>query len=133
MATNKKIGNDFETEFCELLFQKGFWTHHLAQNAAGQPADVIAVRNGEAHLIDCKVCTNNEFSLSRIEENQTLSMALWSDSGNGMGWFAIKIEGEIVMISQWVLEYLSHKKKVLNQHDIHMNGLTFEKWLEKCK
>ena len=24
MATNRKIGNTFETEFCELLFQMGF-------------------------------------------------------------------------------------------------------------
>lgn len=133
MATNRKIGNSFETEFCELLFQHGFWCHNMAQNAAGQPADVIAVRNGEAHLIDCKVCTNNEFPLSRMEENQTLAMELWSDSGNGMGWFALKIDGAIVMISQWVLKALSHEKKVLNQHDIHENGLTFEKWLKKCK
>lgn len=36
MATNRKIGNSFETEFCELLFQHGFWCHNMAQNAAGQ-------------------------------------------------------------------------------------------------
>ena len=41
MATNRKIGNTFETEFCELLFQRGFWCHNMAQNAAGQPADVL--------------------------------------------------------------------------------------------
>lgn len=131
--SNKKLGNDFETEFCEILFEKGFWVHNLAQNSAGQPADVIAVRNGKAYLIDCKVCTNNEFPLSRIEENQTLSMELWSDSGNGMGWFALKIEGEIVMMNQWVLKALSHEKSVLNIKDIHDNGTSFEKWLKKCK
>ena len=53
MATNRKIGNTFETEFCELLFQRGFWCHNMAQNAAGQPADVIAVKNKTAYLIDC--------------------------------------------------------------------------------
>ena len=31
MATNKKMGNDFETEFCELLFNKGFWCHNMTQ------------------------------------------------------------------------------------------------------
>ena len=51
--SNKKIGNGFETEFCEKLFQNGYWVHNIAQNAAGQPADVIAVRNGVAFLIDC--------------------------------------------------------------------------------
>ena len=133
MATNKKIGNDFETEFCELLFDKGFWCHLFAQNQAGQPADVIAVRNGDAYLIDCKECSSNVFPLSRIEENQTLSMELWSDSGNGKGWFALKIEGEIVMMNQWVLKALSHDKSVLNTKDIHDNGTSFEKWLKKCK
>ena len=62
MATNRKIGNSFETEFCELLFQYGFWCHNIAQNAAGQPADVIAVKNKTAYLIDCKVCSNNRLS-----------------------------------------------------------------------
>ena len=52
--SNKKIGNGFEAEFCEKLFQNGYWVHNLAQNAAGQPADVIAVRNGVAFLIDSK-------------------------------------------------------------------------------
>lgn len=44
MACNKKLGNNFETEFCEILSAHGFWVHNLAQNQAGQPADVIAVK-----------------------------------------------------------------------------------------
>ncbi len=36
MATNKKIGNSFEAEFCEILFQHNFWCHNMAQNQAGQ-------------------------------------------------------------------------------------------------
>lgn len=42
--SNKKIGNGFEAEFCEKLFQNGYWVHNLSQNAAGQPADVVAVK-----------------------------------------------------------------------------------------
>lgn len=98
MATNKKLGNTFEAELCETLFQKGFWAHNLAQNQAGQPADVLAVRNGVAYLIDCKVCSDNKFALSRVEENQSSAMELWRDSGNGEGWFALKIEDDVVMI-----------------------------------
>ena len=64
--TNKKAGNLFEQEFCEILFENGFWVHNLAQNASGQPADVIAVKKGRALLIDCKVCDTNGFSFSRI-------------------------------------------------------------------
>lgn len=46
--SNKSIGNNFETEFCELLAKNGFWAHNLAQNQTGQPADIIAVKNGMA-------------------------------------------------------------------------------------
>ena len=48
--TNKKLGNSFESTFCEILFQQGFWCHNLAQNQAGQPADVIArcVQEGDS-------------------------------------------------------------------------------------
>ena len=47
MSNNKKLGNDFESRFCEILYSEGFWVHNLAQNSAGQPADVIAARNGK--------------------------------------------------------------------------------------
>ena len=40
---NKKNGNHFEEEFCELLALHGFWAHNMAQNQVGQPADVIAI------------------------------------------------------------------------------------------
>ena len=40
--SNKKNGNHFEEEFCELLALHGFWAHTMAQNQVGQPADVIA-------------------------------------------------------------------------------------------
>ena len=78
--SNKKIGNDFEREFAELLFEHGFWVHVFAQNKDGQPADIIAVKNKKAYLIDCKVCsTKKGFDISRMEENQDLSMDLWRD------------------------------------------------------
>lgn len=73
---NKTLGNHFEGELCELLAENGFWAHNLAQNQAGQPADVIAVKNDVAILIDCKVCSNDRFSLSRIEDNQEMAMTL---------------------------------------------------------
>ena len=43
--SNKKLGNSFEEEFAELLYEHGFWVHLLQQNAAGQPADIIATKN----------------------------------------------------------------------------------------
>lgn len=129
--TNKKIGNDFESDFCEILFENGFWTHNLAQNASGQPADVIAARNGKTYLIDCKVCSNQGFALSRIEENQDLSMELWKDTGNGDGWFALKVEEEIVMIPHFSIKALMREKSVLNLTDIREYGVKLERWIKE--
>ena len=44
VTSNKKLGNTFENEFCEMMFMRNFWVHNLAQNKSGQPADVIAVK-----------------------------------------------------------------------------------------
>ena len=79
---NKTMGNHFEEELCELLAEQGFWAHNLAQNQVGQPADVLAVRDNIAILIDCKVCSNNRFPLSRIEPNQEAAMTMWEAQGN---------------------------------------------------
>lgn len=130
--SNKRIGNTFETEFCELLYAHGFWVHNLAQNAAGQPADVIAVKNKTAYLIDCKVCSHNRFPLSRVEENQHFAMGTWEACGNGEGWFALKVEDEIIMIPHFSTVALSYKKSFLNLIDIREYGTPLERWLEKC-
>lgn len=134
MATNKKLGNDFETKFCELLFNKGWWVHNMAQNAAGQPADVIAVRNGKAYLIDCKVCINDTFPFSRIESNQHTAMTLWKSSGNGYGWFALQLSNkEVYMIPHDLMIALSLNQSSINRDLITHYGLPLERWLEKCK
>jgi archaeal holliday junction resolvase (hjc) len=130
--SNRKIGNSFEMEFCELLFQRGFWCHNMAQNAAGQPADVIAVKNKTAYLIDCKVCSHNRFPLSRVEENQHFAMKTWKSCGNGEGWFALKVEDEIIMISHFLMVALMREKSVLNLTDIREHGTPLERWLKKC-
>ena len=129
--TNKKIGNDFESDFCEILFEHGFWTHNLAQNASGQPADVIAARNGKTYLIDCKVCSNRGFALSRMEENQDLSMELWKTCGNGEGWFAVLIGEQIAMIPHFTVKALRNQQSYMNELEIREYGTPLEKWLKK--
>ena len=131
--TNRKLGNDFEAELCELLFNHGFWTHNLAQNQAGQPADVLAVRNKVAYLIECKVCSGKGFPLSRVEENQDSSMTLWNECGNGEGWFAIKIAEKIFMIPHFTIRAFMNVKSVMSPQDIFECGKTIEKWIAKCK
>lgn len=127
---NKKNGNKFEEEVAELLFRDGYWVHRLTQNSAGQPADIIAVRNGEAYLIDAKDCESDTFPLSRIEGNQRSSMDLWKQCGNGVGWLAIRMRGKIYMISLLRIKDIEIRKKSLSFSDLQENGLLFDDWME---
>lgn len=130
--TNKKIGNDFESRLCEILSNEGFWTHNFAQNQAGQPADVIAVKNGKAYLIDCKVCSNRGFVLSRMEDNQDLAMELWQYCGNGDGWFTILIaeSSDIYMIPHWLIRSVRNSQYCLSEKEISECGVPLVKWLQ---
>lgn len=130
---NKKLGNDFESQFCKILFEEGFWCHNFAQNQAGQPADVMAVRNGKSFLIDCKVCTDDTFSFSRIESNQHTAMTLWKQSGNGYGWFALQLRSkDIYMIDHDLMIALSLNQSSIGEDLIAHYGLPLERWLKKC-
>ena len=132
--TNKKIGNDFESEFAEILSAYGFWVHQLSQNAAGQPADIIAVRNGKAYLIDCKVCsTDKGFALSRMESNQDFAMELWNECGNGQGWFAIKLPtNDIFMLPHFCIRAVKQMQSYMSPGEIFEMGKPIEKWVMKC-
>ena len=127
--SNRKAGTRFETYLCDKLSEKGFWAHNLAQNKHGQPADIIAVKNGRACLIDCKVCsTDKGFPLSRIEENQKTAMELWAACGNGVGWFAFLLpDKKIYMVSYQRL--ILWEKRVIPLHEIP-KCWAFDAWVE---
>ena len=130
------MGNSFEDELCDILSGYGFWVLNVAQKKSGQPADVIAVKNKKAYLIDAKVCSDNRFVLSRIEENQDLSMDLWKECGNGIGWFALKLDEydtEVFMISHHIMTAYKDRQKSLSAKDIVVLGIPIETWVKKCK
>lgn len=124
---NKRLGNQFESKFCDYLYKNGFWVHNLAQNQSGQPADVIAVKNGVPYLIDCKVCSNGKFPFSRLEENQDLSMTLWKMCGNGEGWFAFLLDNNIYMIPHYVINDYRKRQSGFNKAEIQQ-GLLLDIW-----
>lgn len=128
--SNRKTGTSFERELCQELARYGFWAHNLAQNSAGQPFDVIAARKGCSYPIDCKVCERDIFRLNRIEENQFSAMTLWRETGNGEGWFALKMSGgEVYMIPFSLMETYSYTTTVLSGSDIRDAGTPFEEWV----
>ena len=133
MKSNRAIGNDFENELCDILFDEGFWVHNLKQNEAGQPADVIAVRNEKAHLIDCKHCSSKGFDTSRIESNQETAMQLWGECGNGDGWFALKIDDEIWMLSRSSIMELEGCPYRISFEKIYEIATPLAEWVNECE
>lgn len=127
--SNRAVGNAFEQELCEMLFGYGFWVKNLKQDNAGQPADVIAVRDRLAYLIDCKDCSHRGFDLRRVEENQELAMGLWEQCGNGAGWFAFRVESEVFMIDSFTIDALKNRQSALSFDEIRHIGQPLREWV----
>ena len=90
MASNKKIGTDFEKKMCEVLAQRGYWVHFIVPDIRGaQPFDIIAVKNGKALAVDCKTCVANTFKINRLEDNQIMAFEKWLACGNDMPIIAV--------------------------------------------
>lgn len=131
---NRKVGTTFEKQLCLSLAGYGFWAHNLAQNSQGQPFDVMASRNGMTHPIDCKDCANNVFKLARVEENQASAMTLWRETGNGEGWFALRLSNsEVWFVPFSEMEKLMWTKSVISLTEIKVIGIPLGKWVEQCK
>ena len=131
---NKKVGNTFERDLCLSLSGYGFWAHNLAQNSQGQPFDVLAAKDGKPYPIDCKVCEKNIFKMERVEENQALAMMLWRETGNGEGWFALKMSNAAVYFIPFSkLESLGYLKTVLSASEIREYGIPLREWVEQCE
>lgn len=131
---NRTMGVRFEAELCDLLAQHGWWAHDMAQNQTGQPADVIAVKKNIAVLIDCKVCSNNRFPLSRIEGNQEGAMTMWETRGNAYCYFAMKLtDGSIYMVhyDDLCMRQL-HNEGTITEKEFPAYP-TFEQWIENME
>lgn len=128
--SNRSEGTGFESILCDTLAKSGFWAHNMAQKASGQPADVIAVKNGIGYLIDCKVCEKNIFRIDRMEENQDSAMSLWKACGNIGAYFAVRLaDGSTYMVPYEDI-VLARKKgvKSLKRRDLIMY-LSLTQWM----
>ena len=126
---NKQAGNEFEREFCEMLAIDGFWSHFMGGNRNRQPADIIAVRNKKAYLIDAKDCKNDRFVLSRIEDNQHMAMRKWELCGNNQGLFALKTSNGVCMLTYGIVQVLEMADiKSLNMKSIEQYCVRYEDW-----
>lgn len=96
---NKKIGTAFEEEMVEWFVKNGYWTHFLSPDKRGsQPFDIIAVRNGNVVVGDCKTCSKNSISISRLEDNQISAFEKWIAKGNSSPYIFAKHRDMILFI-----------------------------------
>lgn len=124
---NKRAGMRLERAFCQQLAKDGFWVYFT--NGNKQPADIIAVRDLNAYLIDVKNCKNDRFVFSRIEDNQRSSMQRFDECGNNKGLFALNTSKGIFMLRYDIVQYLeAKKKKSINIEDIKMYCILYEVW-----
>ena len=128
--SNKKLGNDFESELCEVFSAHGYWVHNFASKKTGQPADIIAVKKCGAYLIDAKECTKDIFKLSRVEENQKNAMDLWLDCGNTMPCFALNTSKGVYMVPWGNIKFIIEKgTKQIDMDYMNKHGTRLDTWL----
>jgi Holliday junction resolvase len=96
--SNKKSGNDFENELCELLSNNGIWARkEFPAEDGSQPFDVKAFYNKCFYLFECKVLAGTTFDTRRIEENQISALNYVQEFAYIENvWFAFKLgTGEV--------------------------------------
>lgn len=129
---NKSKGTAFEKELAQWLSEKGFWVHRMQDNQNGQPFDLLAAKNGETYVIDCKDCNGKIFRLSRIEENQRTAMRLWQETGNREGLFAIRFQNQIYLAGfQWLEHLRKTGRKQVQEEDCKNYGEEALSWINK--
>ena len=129
---NRTNGGRFEQELSHALAESGFWVHVMQQNKSGQPADIIAVKGKFHTLIDCKVISDNKgFPFERIEENQKMAMRMFTNKGNELCYFALKLpDGTIRIVSLSRLETLRNRgMKRIAEKDMSVQTWLLEDWL----
>lgn len=104
---NKRLGTVFEREVVELLSQQGYWLHFITPNESGsQPFDVIASKDNEPMVLDCKTSATKWFRFDRLEENQRLAFELWLAKDNKRAFVYIKYGENIFAIPYLMLKGL---------------------------
>lgn len=120
---NKRLGTAFEKECLELLKVYGWWAHFISPNERGaQPFDIIAVKNGQALVFDCKTSNKKMFNINRLEENQKFAFQKWIEAGNSMPIILVKFKNEIYRVDYDLLK----QKETINLKDCTPFELTLE-------
>lgn len=101
----------FQHKVCKMLSDRGFWAYETINKQSGQPVDVIAAKSNVGYIIECKVTQSDRFSLSRVEDNQILSVERFEKCHNRESWFAFFFENHpddvLFVKAKYILEFIN--------------------------
>lgn len=120
-----KLGKDFEEQLCWWLSGNGYYVIYNEKGMSGsQPADIIAIKNNIATLIECKHLENKTgiFNLSRLEANQFLAYKKFKEKNNTNMIVAIKWDNKVYFINFDLLQFFD---KSIDLKKIEPNIINF--------
>lgn len=126
-VSNYKKGDKLEQEVAEYLACTGFWVYRTPSGLKGQPFDLIAIRNDKAFLIECKYCSKDVFTTSRIEENQKNTARVWAKAGNDCNNLLVAIKYDDSPVYLFPFDIILKVKRISKP----LKGLTLEEWIKK--
>lgn len=102
LKSNKKLGNDFEKEFAQILANEGYWALLVTPKGYvnSQPMDIIATKNNIFYGFECKTLHSRykRFSLNRLEENQRQAFKKLKKIGTNNYFLVIKYNNETIYL-----------------------------------
>lgn len=122
--SNRQKGNELERIVADIFSKKGYWVHNFNLGRAGQPVDLIVVKNCEAKIIEVKDCSKGYFEPYRIEDNQYLSIGKWwSCNRNKNAYFAMRFNEQIYIVDA---EKIIETERRITETDLFYIGVKIE-------
>lgn len=106
---NHEIGKITEFKAAEFFSNHGYWVYQCPKTQAGQPADLIVVKDNKATLVEVKHCKSDRFSLSRIEPNQLTTYKFFKSKGNTSHKILIVFKSGVCLLD---FKYIYIRKKL---------------------
>ena len=97
MRHKYRKGSSFERELKKLLEKEGF---AVIRSAGSKGVDLIAGRNGEILIFECKSSSKTKFYINKEDVEKLIN---FSKIFGGKPYLAIKFNGEILFINPYLL------------------------------
>ena len=106
---NYEIGKITEFNAAKFFSKHDYWVYQFPKTQAGQPADLIVIKNNKATLVEVKHCKSDRFSLNRIEPNQLTTYKFFKSKGNTSHKILIAFKSGVCLLD---FKYIYIRKKL---------------------